>query len=87
MTTKAIDARGRLTLGLRYANRLVIVQEREDGALEVIPAEAVPAREAWLYKNAEAREAVRAGIEDARAGRFAKAPHLKADSKDDKGDR
>jgi hypothetical protein len=87
MTTRTVDARGRLTLGPRYANRLVIVREHRDGALEVIPAEAVPAREAWLHKNAEAREAVRAGIEEARAGRFAKAPKLKAGSKDDEDDR
>jgi len=87
MTTKTVDARGRLTLGPRYANRLVIVREHRDGALEIIPAEAVPAREAWLYKNAEAREAVRTGIEEARAGRFAKAPDLKAGSKDDEDDR
>lgn len=80
MTTRTVDARGRLTLGPRYANRLVIVQESEDGALEIIPAEAIPAREAWLCKNAKARQAVRAGIEEARAGRFAKAPNLGANS-------
>ncbi|HUS44911.1 MAG TPA: hypothetical protein VM219_02635 [Phycisphaerae bacterium] len=87
MTTKTVDARGRLTLGPRYANRLVIVREHEDGALEVIPAEAVPAREVWLYKNAKALEAVRAGIEEARAGRFAEAPDVKADSDDAEDDR
>ena len=87
MTTKTVDARGRLTLGPRYANRLVIVRENEDGALEVIPAEAIPAREAWLYRNAKARDAVRAGIEEARAGRFAEAPDLKADSDHDEDDR
>jgi predicted transcriptional regulator len=80
MTTRTVDARGRLTLGPRYANRLVIVRASEDGALEIIPAEAIPAREAWLYKNAKARQAVRAGIEEAHAGRFAKAPDLGADS-------
>jgi len=87
MTTKTVDARGRLSLGPRYANRLVIVREHEDGALEVVPAEAVPAREAWLHKNAAAREALRAGIEEARAGRFAKAPDLTADPGDDEDDR
>jgi predicted transcriptional regulator len=78
MTTKTVDARGRLTLGPRYANRLVIVREHEDGTVEVIPAEAVPAREVWLHKNPKALKAVRAGIEEAAAGRFAKAPDLKA---------
>ena len=80
MTTKTVDARGRLTLGPKYANTLVIVREREDGGLEIVPAEAVPAREAWLYRNPEALKAVREGIEDARAGRFAETPDLTADS-------
>jgi len=87
MTTKTIDARGRLTLGPRYANRLVIVREHKDGAVEIIPAEAVPAREAWLYKNPKALEAVRSGVEEARAGRFAEAPDLRAGSGDDEDDR
>jgi hypothetical protein len=68
MTTKTVDARGRIALGPRYANRLVIVREHKDGALEIIPAEAIPAREVWLFKNAEARKAVHAGIEEARTG-------------------
>jgi len=87
MTTKTVDARGRLTLGPRYANRLVIIREHEDGAVEIIPAEAVPAREAWLYKNPKALEAVRAGVEEARASRFAEAPDLKADVGDDEDGR
>jgi len=87
MTTKTVDGRGRITLGPRYANRLVIVREHEDGALEIIPAEAVPAREAWLYKNARALEAVRGGLEEARAGRFAEAPDLEAGSGDDEAKR
>jgi len=87
MTTKTVDGRGRITLGPRYANRLVIVREHEDGALEIIPAEAVPAREAWLYKNAKALEAVRDGLQEARAGRFAEAPDLEAGSGDDEDNR
>lgn len=87
MTTKTVDARGRLTLGPKYANRLVIVREHEDGALEVIPAEAVPEREAWLHKNADAMKAVEKGLAEAREGRFAEAPDLEADADlDDDGD-
>lgn len=78
MTTKTVDSRGRLSLGPDYANRLVIVKERDGGALEIIPAEAVPAREAWLYRDPEAREAVRQGLSGARAGRFAQPPDLDA---------
>jgi uncharacterized protein with von Willebrand factor type A (vWA) domain len=79
MTTKTVDARGRLTLGPRFANRLVIVRELDDGGLEIVPAEAVPAREAWLYKNPKALKAVREGLEEARAGQFADAPDLTSD--------
>jgi hypothetical protein len=86
MTTKTVDARGRLSLGPEYANRLVIVQERDDGALEIIPAEAVPAREAWLHKNPEAMEAVRQGLAEARDARFAEAPDLDAEADFDEAD-
>jgi hypothetical protein len=82
MTTRTVDPRGRLTLGPKYANRLVIVREQEGGALEIIPAEAVPAREAWLRKNPAALKAVRKGLDEARAGRFAKPPDLEADPED-----
>ena len=82
MTTKTVDGRVRITLGPRYANRLVIVREHGDGVLEIVPAEAVPSREAWLYKNARALEAVRGGLEEARAGRFAEAPDLAGSGND-----
>jgi len=80
MTTKTVDARGRLTLGPAYANRLVIIRERDDGALEIIPAEAVPEREAWLHRNPEEMQAVQQGLAEAREGRFAEAPDLHADA-------
>jgi hypothetical protein len=83
MTTKIVDARGRITLGTKYANSLVFVRERDDGVLEIAPAEAVPAREAWLHKNPKALDAVREGLEDARAGRLAEVPGLKAKSRPD----
>ena len=87
MTTKTVDARGRLTLGPEFANRLVIVRRLDDGGLEIVPAEAVPAREAWLHKNPKALKAVREGLEEARSGQFAEAPDLKADDHlDDQGD-
>ena len=87
MATKTVDARGRLTLGPAYANRLVIVQERDDGAIEIIPAEAVPEREAWLHTNPEAMRAVQQGLAEAREGRFAEPPDLSADADlDDGGD-
>jgi len=80
MITKTVDARGRLTLGPKYANRLVILREHEGGALEIIPAEAVPAGEAWLHRNPKALASVRQGLAEARQGRFAQRPDLDADA-------
>ena len=76
---KSVDARGRLTLGREFANLRVIVKELEDGVLQLMPATVVPAREAWLYENPTALAAVKAGLEQARAGQFAEPPDLEGD--------
>ena len=60
--------------------RVPALAAREDDALEVIPAEAVPARESWLYKNPEALAAVMEGLEQARAGELVEGPDLEASS-------
>jgi hypothetical protein len=80
MTTKTVDSRGRLTLGPDFANRLVIVRRRRGGIVEIIPAEAVPAREAWLFKNPQALRAVTEGLEQTSQGQFAESPDLDADA-------
>ena len=80
MVTKTVDSRGRLTLGPAFANKLVIVRQLEGGALQIVPAEAVPAREAWLYKDPKALLAVMQGLEEARLGRLAEGPDLEADA-------
>ena len=80
MTTKTVDPRGRLSLGKAFANRLVIIKELEGGAIQVIPAEAVPASEAWLHQNREAFQAVAQGLQEARAGQFAEPPDRDADA-------
>jgi hypothetical protein len=82
MTTKTIDARGRLTLGPAFANRMVLVEELEGGIVQLIPAEAVPAREAWLFKNRKALASVLTGLEQARKGEFAAPPELAPDDDD-----
>jgi hypothetical protein len=80
MTTRTVDPRGRLSLGKAFANRLVIIKELENGMLQVIPAEAVPVPEAWLYENREAFLAVTQGLQEARAGQFAEPPDRDADA-------
>jgi hypothetical protein len=79
MTTKTADSRGRITLGQEYANRLVLVEEMGGGVLRIVPAQAVPAPEAWLYENPEALKSVLRGLEQAKARQTAQAPDLDAD--------
>jgi len=78
---RSIDSKGRLTLGESFANRTVLVEER-DGEIIVRLARVVPEREAWLYENEEALASVRRGLQQARAARFAKkSPDLKASAR------
>jgi hypothetical protein len=74
--TKHVDSRGRVVLGKAFANRLVIVNQIGEGDLQIIKAEAVPARESWLYKNPDALRAVLGGIEEAREGKLSEGPNL-----------
>ena len=73
---RQIDSRGRLTLGTEFANRTVLVNEVSPGVVQVTAAEVVPSREAWLFKNPKALEAVLAGIEQVKARRVSKGPDL-----------
>ncbi len=81
MVTRNVDSRGRLALGKQFADRLVIIQELADGFLQIIPAEAIPAREVWLYKNPKALASVMRGLEQAMAGDSVPEPDLEADAK------
>ena len=74
MTTKLIDGKGRLMLGSKLAGRMVIVDDSDPAHIVITPAVAIPEKEAWLYKNKEALESVRAGLEQARKGEFSKFP-------------
>jgi hypothetical protein len=81
MTTKTLDARGRLSLGADMANQMFFVEERED-CIVLTRAEAVPAREAWLHKNKAAMASVLRGIDQFNAGQVVDATaQLKADAK------
>jgi hypothetical protein len=81
MTTKTTDSKGRLTLGERFANRTVIVEEIDDPAVRITLARVVPEREMWLHENRAASAAVSRGLADARAGNFQSVgPDLAADA-------
>ena len=78
---RMVDSQGRLTLGKPFARQLVTLRVVREGTIEIQIAEAVPAREAWLYKNPEALRAVMEGLEDAKAGRLSAGPDLEAGHK------
>jgi hypothetical protein len=84
MTTKLVDSKGRLALGSQYAGCMMIVIDDDPNQIILKPAVAVPAQEAWLYKNQQALALVRKGLEEARAGQFSKNPPIiAADAEDD----
>ena len=74
MTTKTADSKGRIALGSRFANRTVIVEELDNTEIRITLAQVIPEREAWLYKNPQALDAVRRGLSQAKAGEFSKSP-------------
>ena len=78
MVTKTVDAKGRLALGPDWAGSLAIVRDLGRGVIEVTRAEAIPASEAWLFKNPEALAAVRQGLAEAQSGQFVEGPDLNA---------
>jgi hypothetical protein len=78
ISKKDIDSKGRVTLGASFANRTVIVEER-DGEIVLKLARLIPERESWLYDNHRALASVRRGLNQAKSGTFAKkGPDLKA---------
>ncbi|HSA06970.1 MAG TPA: hypothetical protein P5556_07300 [Candidatus Gastranaerophilales bacterium] len=67
------DSKGRIQLG-RLAKDVVRyhVIEESDGKIILFPEVAIPASEAWLYKNKKALEAVKKGLEDSASGKVKK---------------
>ena len=74
MITKILDNKGRLALGARFANRLVIVDDSDATRIVITPATVVPEHEVWLYKNEEAMKSVLTGIQQAQESRYAADP-------------
>lgn len=79
MTIATFDQRGRVTLGKAYANKTVIVEDR-NGNIILKPAAVIPERELWLHKNPAAMNMVQQGLEQARRRKTAKGPDLNADA-------
>ena len=82
MTTKTADGKGRISLGSRFANRTVIIEDVDATEVRITLAQVIPQRELWLHKNPKARASVLRGLEQAEAGKMAKSPpDLEADSR------
>jgi len=67
--TSRSDAKGRVVLGPRHANKMFVVSEQPDGNLLLEPVVFVHERETWLYRNPEAMAMVREGIQQSKAGK------------------
>jgi hypothetical protein len=67
-TTKTADSKGRVNLGLAFANRPVIVEQVDELEVRVQLARVMPEREAWLIENEAARASVLRGVRDAAEG-------------------
>ncbi len=85
-TPKAVDSKGRISLGARWAGRHALVEKISDTEVRVIMARVVPECEAWLHENERAKAMVDAGLAAARDGDLAEEPDLDAiDTEDDGG--
>lgn len=65
------DSKGRITLGkLAEGVSSYRARRKKDGRIVLEPFVEIPADERWLYQNEEALGSVKAGLEDAKAGRL-----------------
>ncbi len=76
LPVKTTDSKGRLTLGREFAGKQFFINHKDSGVIQIIPAETVPAREAWLFKNPAALSVVLEGLEQARKGQLSKGPDM-----------
>lgn len=74
MEIKATDAKGRVSLGKRFASRSVIVEDISETEVKISLARVIPEREMWLWENPQARDHVLLGLEQAARGEFAEEP-------------
>ncbi|MGB6065927.1 MAG: hypothetical protein WBG50_14095 [Desulfomonilaceae bacterium] len=77
---KTVDSKGRVSLGQRFANKPVIIEDLSDTEIKISLARVIPEREMWLWQNPEARETVLSALERLKRGEFAEdPPDLEAD--------
>lgn len=79
--TREADSKGRVTLGKRFANSSVIIEDIDETTVKISLARVIPEREMWLWENPEARDKVLLGLRQAERGEFAESPDLEADGR------
>ncbi len=70
------DSKGRVAVGAEHAHKQFFISHRDDSVIQLIPAETVLAREAWLFKDPEALASVMKGLEQARSGQLSDGPDI-----------
>jgi len=67
-----LDSQNRATLGrlLKGISTKLFDARLVEGKIVLEPMEAVPEKEAWLYKNPKALQSVLKGLKDAQAGKI-----------------
>jgi hypothetical protein len=61
------DAKGRISLGIKYAGAFFLEVEKND-VIILEKAAIIPERELWLYKNKDAKKSVLKGLKQAKKG-------------------
>ena len=72
-----LDAKRRITLGKKknmIKANIYKVYRNAIGQIILDPQVTIPAHEQWLFKNKDAAQKLKAGLEDAKKGRLVKAP-------------
>ena len=71
---KIVDSKGRVSLGRRFANKPIIMEDLSDTEVKISMARVIPEREMWLWQNPEAGDMVFSALERLKRGEFAENP-------------
>lgn len=78
--TRTTDAKGRVTLPKEFADCLVDIEQVDEFEVRIRKVVTIPEREAWLWKDRKALDAVRTGLKEAGSREFVEGPDLASDA-------